>query len=198
MNESILRNLYLEKGLSAKQIAGHLGESEAKVVYWLKKYQIPKRSLSEAIYRRVNQEGDPFDPKTELTSEEEQLKVAGLMLWVTEGSVKDKDEVYTSNSNPALIKLFVEFLLRVCRVKKHKLKIRVLYYPNMDLSVDEVREFWARQTGLLQDQININIYQAVHNFRAKSKYGTATIGVNNIKLRALLVDWLNDLFDKLS
>lgn len=156
MEEVTLRSLYLKEGLSAKQIADRLEVPESKVVYWLRKYQIPKRSLSEAVYRRINQGGDPFDVKTELSLEEEKLKVAGLLLWVTEGSVKDKEAVYTTNSDPALISLFIEFLLRVCQ-----------------------------------------IYQAAHNYRAKSKYGTATVSVGNIKLRAQMEMWLNELYDNL-
>ncbi len=197
MEESVLRHLYLTEGLSAKQIADRLGMPEAKIVYWLRKYKIPKRSLSEAIYRRVNPNGDPFNLKTDLSPDEEKLKAAGLMLWVTEGSLKDKDEVYTSNSNPNLIKLFVEFLLRICRVEKSKIKVRVLYYPNMDLTIDEAKRFWANETGLPESQIKLNTYQAVHNYRAKSKYGTATVGVNNIKLRALMENWLNEMYNRL-
>src|SRR6185503_19098480 len=124
VEESVLRQLYLIEGLSAKQIADRLGMPEAKIVYWLRKHKIPKRSLSEAIYRRVNPNGDPFNLKTDLSPEEEKLKAAGLILWVTEGSLKGKTEVYTSNSNPNLIRLFVEFLLRICRVEKNKIKMR--------------------------------------------------------------------------
>src|SRR5262245_31227782 len=120
MDEATLRSLYLEKGLSAKQTAERLGVPEAKVVYWLRKYQIPKRSLSEALYLRINPKGDPFKIKTNLSSAEEKLKTAGLLLWVTEGSVKDKNSIGTSNSDPALITLFVEFLLRICGVEKSR------------------------------------------------------------------------------
>lgn len=198
MDEPTLRSLYLEEGLSAKQIADRLGVPESKVVYWLRKYQIPKRSLSEAIYRRVNQGGDPFNVKIELSPEEEKLKVAGLMLWVTEGSLKNKEAVYTSNSDPALIKLFVEFLLRICQVDENKVRLSVLYYPDMDMSIDEVREFWSQVTGLAEEQISVHIYRAIHDYRAKSRYGTATVKVNNIKLRALMEQWLNELYNNVS
>ena len=198
MDEATLRSLYLEEGLSAKQIADRLGVPESKVVYWLRKYQIPKRSLSEAVYRRINQGGDPFNIKADLSPEEEKLKVAGLMLWVTEGSLKNKDAVYTSNSDHALIKLFVEFLLRICRVDQSKLRLGVMYYPDMDMSIDAVREFWKQVTGLPDEQINIHTYRATHDYRAKSRYGTATLAVSNIKLRAVMEQWLNELYGEIS
>lgn len=90
MDKATLQRLYLDEKLSARQIADRTGESEAKVVYWLDKYGVPKRSISEAIYRRSNQDGDPFQVKTDLTPEEERLKAVGLTLWVTEGSLRDK------------------------------------------------------------------------------------------------------------
>jgi len=130
--------------------------------------------------------------------EEEKLKVAGLLLWVTEGSFKNKEVVYTSNSEPALIKLFAEFLLRICRVDQSKLRLGVMYYPNMDMSSDEVREFWKQVTGLPDEQINIHTYRATHDYRAKSRYGTATLAVSNIKLRTVMGQWLNELYDEIS
>jgi hypothetical protein len=50
MDKATLQRLYLDEKLSARQVADNLGESEAKVVYWLNKYKIPKRSISDAIY----------------------------------------------------------------------------------------------------------------------------------------------------
>ena len=72
--------------------------------------------------------------------------------------------------------------------------MRVLYYPDMDMSMDEARRFWAQTTGLEEEQIRINPYQATHNYRSKSKYGTATVGVGNVKLRAQMEAWLNELY----
>lgn len=194
MDKAALWRLYLDEKLSARQIADRLGESEAKVVYWLDKYNIPKRSISEAIYNRINGETEPFRPKTGLTAEEEKLKAAGLTLWVTEGSLKTKHRVFSSNSNPSLISVFQNFLLRIAGVRKDKIQLRVLYYPNMDLTEKQVLMFWMRRTGLARNQIKIDRYTAVHNFRAKSRYGTATVYVDNIKLRQQMEEWLEALY----
>ncbi len=194
MDEVTLRMLYLDERLSAKQIADRLGIPENRVVYWLDKFRIPKRALRPALYLRLNGGRDPFSIKTELSPEEEKLKVAGLLLWVTEGSLKSKDTVYTSNSDPKLIKLFANFLLTVCQVRRDKIRLRVLYYPNMDMSIAEVRSFWIQATGLPENQIKINTYTASHDFRSKSRYGTATVAVSNIKLRNQMETWLKELY----
>lgn len=197
MDKATLQRLYLDEKLSARQIADRLGESEAKIVYWIDKYGIPKRSISEAIYNRINGAVDPFDLKTDLNLDEEKLKTAGLMIWVTEGSLKNHDQIRATNSDPALIKIFVDFLLRVCRVKPEKIALRVVYYPNMVLTLDQVIHFWAKTTGLAANQVKPEIYQREHNYSAPSKYGTATVMVGNKKLRAELEVWLYELYKQL-
>jgi hypothetical protein len=194
MEEAILRRLYIGEGLSAKQIADRLQVPESKIVYWLRKHKVPKRTVSEAIYRRINPQGDPFDIKPKLSRSEAKLKVAGLVLWATEGSPNFKDGVFASNSNPALIRVFVDFLLKVCQVEENKIRVRVVYYANMNMTMDAVRRFWSDRTTLPDRQIKINTYHAVHDFREASKYGTATVLVGNIKLRAIMALWLEDLF----
>ncbi len=197
MDKATLQRLYLDEKLSARQIANRLGESESKVVYWIDKHKIPKRSLSDAIYHRHNGATDPFNIKTDLSPEEEKLKAFALALWITEGSPKRYDQVYTSNSNPDIIGLFVGFLEKVCRVEKSKIRLRILYYPNMDMKVDEVIEFWQQVTGLERNQIAYDLYKPEHNYRTKSKYGTATVTVSNIKLQKQMAKWLQELYDEI-
>lgn len=96
----------------------------------------------------------------------------------------------------SIIKLFVDFLLGVCRVRQNKIRLRVLYYPNMDMSIAQVKSFWSQETGLPENQININTYTATHNYRSKSRYGTATVAVNNVKLLKQMEIWLKELYGK--
>jgi hypothetical protein len=67
----------------------------------------------------------------------------------------------------------------------------------MDLTFDQVKQFWLEKTGFGADQIDLDIYTAQHNYRAKSKYGTATVLVGNIKLRKQMELWLEDLYKEL-
>lgn len=187
----------MDEKLSARQIADSLGESEAKVVYWLDKFKIPKRSISEAVYNRINGATDPFDLKSDLTLNEEKLRAAALIMWITEGSLKNRDQIRMTNSDPTLIKIFVDFLLRVCRVKAEKITLRVVYYPNMVLTAQQAIDFWAQTTGLGVNQVKIEHYQREHNYSEPSRYGTATVIVGNVKLRAQLEVWLRELYQEL-
>jgi len=75
-----LINLY-KSGLSVVEIADKTNTSERKINYWLKKLQVPKRSISEAMYLKYNPNGDPFKIKKRLTIDETKLLGMGLGLF---------------------------------------------------------------------------------------------------------------------
>ncbi len=60
IKKETLKLFYVEKRLSVSQIAFKIGCSQNKVTYWLQKYGIQRRSISEAVYIRSNPQGDPF------------------------------------------------------------------------------------------------------------------------------------------
>ena len=109
--------LLYRKGLSAAEIADKLNASENKIVYWLDKFKIPKRSISEAIYLKNNPKGDPFLIKEGLSPEEKYLLGLGLGIYWGEGDKTSKGKVSVSNTDPRLIQNFIEFLVRICGIK---------------------------------------------------------------------------------
>lgn len=57
-----LETLY-NSGLSMIEIATKLKCSPHKIVYWMNKYSLQRRSLSNAMYVKLNPNGDPFKIK---------------------------------------------------------------------------------------------------------------------------------------
>lgn len=72
LSQKELENLYLS-GSSMSEIAVNLECSIHKVVYWMNKYGIKRRSRSEALYIKLNPKGDPFKIKKILEPEESLL-----------------------------------------------------------------------------------------------------------------------------
>ena len=108
-----LEDLYLRKKSSASHIAKKYKVSENKINYWLKKYNIPKRSISEAIYVKANPLGDPFTSAKPKSKEEWFLHGLGLGLYWGEGTKSNKHSVRLGNTDPALVVKFLEFLERI-------------------------------------------------------------------------------------
>ncbi len=70
-----------QKGLSMQGIADKMGWSIHKVSYWLEKYNISRRSPSEAAYLKWNPNGDPFHIKRNLTLKDHILFGLGIGLF---------------------------------------------------------------------------------------------------------------------
>lgn len=118
-----IKSLY-QKGLSMQEIADKIGCGIHPVVYWMQKFNIPRRNHSESAYIKWNPKGDPFKIKKNLTKKEAELKGVGLGLYWGEGDKsKNNTSVRLSNTDPQIIKKFKEFLVKICGVKKRKVFI---------------------------------------------------------------------------
>ena len=178
-----LRRLYTE-GRSMLEISEKYGCSMHKVAYWMKKYQIPRRSRSEANYLKYNPDGDPFKIKTNLTLEEQLLKGIGLGIYWGEGAKTNKYSLRVANTDAGIIRTFRQFLLKICGLKKGKATYSLVCFN--DVNPDTARNYWSKELGILPDKfgkITIIPKQGKGTYKKKSKFGVCTIQVSNIKLR---------------
>lgn len=187
LDKSLLQNLYTTQTLSSKQIAGRLGCSATKIDYWLNKYEIPKRTISTAIYAQKNPDGDPFifnNPKIDKTSF---LFGLGLGLYWGEGTKSNKSSVRLGNSDPRLIKAFIKFLNEIYFIDKSKLRFGLQIFT--DLSSEKVLSFWQRKLGVSRKQfykVLITPSGSLGTYRKKAEWGVVTVYFNNTKLRDLI------------
>ncbi|MCR4263730.1 MAG: hypothetical protein NUV98_03380 [Candidatus Roizmanbacteria bacterium] len=184
MKEDILRDFYLTKKLSVSAIAKKFCVSESKINYWLFKYGIGKRSISEAIYIKKNPQGDPFRFKIPKTRADLILYGLGIGLYWGEGNKRNKNSLRLGNVDPNLIKAHISFLERIYSIDKSKLKFGLQIFS--DVSPNIAQKFWI-------DKLNINLSQfhkvivtparGIGNYKNKSKYGVLTVYFNNSKLK---------------
>jgi len=112
IEEFILRELYLRDKKSIQDIAEIFGCSAHKIGYWIKKYNIPMRTHSEATYVKRNPDGDPFMFRNPMTFEEFQLFGLGIGLYWGEGTKANLNSVRLGNTNPLIIEKFINFLVQ--------------------------------------------------------------------------------------
>src|SRR3989338_2509593 len=86
IQEKQLRDWYVRDKKSAQEIANILRCSAHKVNYAMEKFQIQKRSISEAIYVKNNPNGDPFKFRKPRTLREAILFGMGMGLYWGEGT----------------------------------------------------------------------------------------------------------------
>src|SRR5688572_23798388 len=103
------------------KIANELGVSDHTVDWWMRKHQIPKRTMSEAIYNSHNPNGDPFNFKVLSSPHDYQLLGMGLGLFWGEGGKTYQHSIRLGNTDPNLILTFINFLKEICGVSPVKM-----------------------------------------------------------------------------
>lgn len=197
--KTTLEKLY-RSGLSMMQIAQKLGFSHNKIAYWMNKYNINRRSISTALYRKNNPSGDPFSIKKRLSVKEQFLLGIGLGLYWGEGNKADKYSVRVGTTDSEMIRVFRLFLKTICGVSDNKFKYSLICFKNA--GVQSARNYWSKQLNIkpsLLGKITKIPSLGKGNYRKTSQHGVCTIYVFNIKLKKWIMDQLDLLkYNKIS
>jgi hypothetical protein len=145
-----LEKLYLEDKVSMMDIATGLKCSLHKVTYWMDKHQIKRRTISEAIYQKANPTGDPFTIYPIETKADAQLLGMGLGLYWGEGTKASRHSVRIGNSDPALLRMFMQFLTELFGVPKDRLRFGLQIFSDID--PDEALNYWVEQLDVERSQ----------------------------------------------
>lgn len=189
ISNTYLRGLYLNKLLSSKEISQKVGCSVTKIDYWLRKFGIPKRHISEAVYIRKNPKGDPFSFKQPKSVEDAFLYGLGLGLYWGEGTKSNKSSVRIGNSDPKLIKVFMNFLSNIYKIDESKLRFGLQIFS--DSSSERILTEWQRKLGVSRKQfykVIVTPSRGGGTYKNKAKYGVLTLYLNNTKLRNLICE----------
>ncbi|PIQ84136.1 MAG: hypothetical protein COV75_03770 [Candidatus Omnitrophica bacterium CG11_big_fil_rev_8_21_14_0_20_63_9] len=187
VDREAIRSLYEGQRLGFRQVAERLGVPPWRVYRLMREYKIPRRRGSEQNYATY-QDKPQFMPRQELTIEQEQLRVAGVMLYRAEG-VQSGGTVDFANCDPQLIAVFAAFLREICGVAEQRL--RVLLYAYADQDVEDLKMFWSKLTGIPTTQFIKPYVRALtpNTSRRKMLHGLVHIRYNDKRLLQLILDW---------
>lgn len=188
LTKALLERLYVRDRKSLQEISDRFGCSVNRVHYWLKKYEVPVRSRSEALYVKYNPAGDPFALKKKMTRSDLVLLGLGLGLWWGEGHKRHQKAVRLGNTDPRLVKAFIGFLTVICGVKKEKLRFGLQIFSDMEPR--RVKRWWLKHLGVRSDRFLpktvVTPSRGAGTYREKTKYGVLTVYCFNVKLRKAL------------
>jgi len=186
-----LERLY-RSNFSMMEIAEKTHLSYHQVVYWMKNYNISRRTRSEANYLKYNPIGDPFRIKKIKTKRDSKLFNLGIGLFLGEGTKKNKFSVILSNSDPKIIKLFLAFLTNICGIQRDKLKAALNVFDDVDLQ--EALNFWQKETKIPKERFTKSTIRKARDgtYKNKSKYGTITVYISNTKLKQFIDKCCNE------
>ncbi len=189
-----LELLYYKKNKSLTEIASILHCSINKVVYWMEKHDIIRRSISDAVYVKNNPNGDPFKLHMPQTLEASMLYGLGLGLYWGEGTKANLHSVRLGNSDPQLIVSFISFLERVFEIKKSDLKFSLQIFSDVDPR--RALNHWVKALNVRRSQFTkstISISNKIGTYRKKNLRGVVTLYYHNKKLRDLIMSLLQNI-----
>lgn len=194
-NKDDLMALYYHKKWSMQQIADHYHCSVNKVVYWMNIYGFERRDWSEATYVHKNPEGDPFKIRLPETTEERELFALAIGLYLGEGTKKGIYNVAIANSDPQILKIFINFLEKFCGVAKEELRAGLNIFADCD--VQGSIEWWAEKLDIrLQQFYPPMIREPKSDYSNKSERGTVNLTFSNIKLFQIIKQWCHEYAER--
>lgn len=186
-SKELIIRLYIDEQKSSRQIAEALRCSENKINYWLKRYSIKKRSISDATYIRSNPTGDPFIFDPPKTKDDYRLFGMGLGLYWGEGNKKNTNTVRLGNTDPKLIMKFLEFMERFYRISPERIKFGLQIFSDMEPKA--ALKFWCKTLNVTADRFGkvvVTPSRGKGTYREKTRHGVLTVYIFNKKLRDLI------------
>lgn len=165
------------------EIAEKLKCSIHKIVYWMDKYKIKRRSPSNAAYVKANPNGDPFQIKHNKTPSDKFLLGIAFGIYLGEGNKVTKTSLRIANCDPKILKLFILFLHNICHLDPKRISASIVCFNDTDPEV--ARTYWANQLSISSikfGKITQIPTQGKGTYRRKSQFGVCTIQANNVKL----------------
>ena len=194
IEKSFLEKEYLIQKKSVSTIASQLKCSQGKVNYWLSKYDLEKRSLSDAQYIKQNPHGNPFSFQSPKNKEEWFLYGLGLGLYWGEGNKRSKTAVRLGNTDPDLVLKFLDFLKILYQIDESRLRFGLQIFSDIDPLV--AKQFWCKKLSVSPStfqKVIVTPSSKKGTYTHKSEYGVLTIYFSNTKIRDSIVNAIEKL-----
>ena len=200
-----------ERGFSIKQITNVLNVSKSSVSNWVRDIKLSKHALANiekrlqlgreharearlenilnqrsALYEKCRAEILPLSTRD--------LWIAGLMLYAGEGRKVwnvSSQPIELTNSEPGILRIFLNFLTKVCNVHRNEINIRLFLYS--DINLKKAENFWTRELNIPLRQFQRSFIKQSYSNPSRtrrSKYGTAHIVLYNAELYRKILAWL--------
>jgi len=197
------------KGKSYKEIMQEINISKSTLSDWLKELswsQDIKQDLTQKAHLKSNLRlielnkirGQKLKELYQQAREEAVLDcelfkynplfVAGVMIYWGEGDKVSKNSFRIANSDPAMIKVFVKFLIEICNVRKEKIRASLIIYP--DIIDSEAKKFWTENTGLDYSHFTKSTVIIGRHKTRILENGVCTLNASSTYLKQKMLIWL--------
>jgi len=123
------------------------------------------------------------------------LFIAGVTIYWGEGDKVSRFGARISNTDPAMVRIFVNFLRHVCQIQFKRIRAGILLYP--DLDEDVCKNFWVEKSGLRNSNFGKStVIQGRHKTR-RVRHGICSVGVSSAYFKQKMLIWIDLLSQQL-
>lgn len=191
---------------SYSEIKSLLGISKGTLSGWLKDYPLTRERINELrgnSEKRIERYRETMRKKRDARIAgvvEEQRKVlfplsrrdllvAGYVLYWGEGLKAGKAEVGLANTDPAVIRLFIEWLEKGFAVLKQDMSVKIHFYS--DMNIEQETAYWAKVTGIPRSNfrkpyIKESTRSAI-TYKGMHGHGTCNVSVGGARLQERVI-----------
>lgn len=179
-----------QKGYSARQIAEHFHVSLDAAYYALRRFDIKRRTPRENSALLFSNKPLSFHIKTGLSSKERELKTLGTALYWGEGYKTEKSKtVDFANSDPAMIRVFLVFLRKICGIDEKRLRILLYCHNNPSVHI----RYWSAVTSIHERQFTKPYVAERTSIKGKGMpHGLIHVRYSDKKLLDLIRSWIQE------
>jgi transposase len=191
-----------KQGRSYGQIKQELGLSKSTLSGWLKQYPLSQERIKELRdhnERRIEKFRETMRRKREerldkmyenqkkemLPMNDRDLFLMGLALYWGEGTKSRMSTLELANTDPDMIKFYIQWLTVSLQVPKKSLKVRLHLYK--DMNVEEKMYYWSDVLNIPLDQFQkpyVKETLTTKRIQHKGRFGqgTCVIRIHNVPL----------------
>ena len=141
ISKSTLSGWLMDHPLSEKRIRELRGNNSQRIERYRNTMHKKKEERLLGVYTKVSKDIGIFSKRD--------LFIAGLFLYWGEGTKMKNASVEFTNTNPAMIKFFIQWL-EIFDIKKDQLKIKLHLYS--DMNIDKGINFWVKELKIPKKQ----------------------------------------------
>jgi AcrR family transcriptional regulator len=202
-----------KEGKSYNEIASALNVAKSTLSNWFKGQDFSadiKRSITDRAIKtnstrllalnkargdllQAHYEQGLLEAKDELVKNiNNPLFVNGIATYWGEGDKLHKNHIRITNTDPQMLRLFVEFLKEFGHFTTNDMRLALFLYQ--DLDVEDCKAYWIKHTKITK--LHKPMVLPGRDKRRRLAYGTATVVVMNTYFKRKLLYWI-DQFPKI-
>ncbi|MFA4871697.1 MAG: helix-turn-helix domain-containing protein [Patescibacteria group bacterium] len=201
--------------MSYSQIKKILGVSKSTLSLWLRDYPLSKQRIREL--RDCNEQRIERYRETRRKTREKRLKetydiqkklllpltkrelfIAGLFLYLGEGTKYRIFGLSVSNTDPSVIKFFIYWLNKILSVPKEKINVQLQLYNDMDIQKEI--NYWSTILKIPLKQFSKPYIKETSSKRINHKgsfgHGTCNVRINDVRLGEKIIMSIKTISDK--